>query len=558
MRVSHVASTAIIIVKNFLVRDDATLQLTQDGDLILRDADGTFVWSSITSGKSVVGLNLTETGNLVLFDSNNASVWQSFDHPTDSLVPGQILVFVRNSQLVHPTKTGLKVLLNPLLGELNCAYPMICGRYGVCSKQKCFCPRPTAGETRYFTPVNDEEPDLGCLFKYCSCKAAVFWSSVENGGACYLLSEIFSLMKDARLQGWWTFIKVQNISNPGEAPSSSNPEGPPSSSNPEGPQSSSSPGTIIRQMLSTFGAFVGLVFIVIIIGRYLILKGKDVKEDGEDKDLLQVPGMPTRFSHEILVAATENFSRELGKGGFGSVFEGILTDGTKVAVKCINGLSQTKDYFFAEVETIGGIHHLNLVRLVGYCANKSIDAWRKIILDIAKGLSYLHEECRQKIIHLDIKPQNILLDESFNAKVSDFGLSKLMDRDQSQVVTTLRGTPGYMAPEWLISAITEKVDVYSFGIVTLEIFEDMQLHGEEAVELMRLAAWCLQNDNGRRPSMSMVIKVLEGVIDVEDNLDYNFFNSSGLGATEAVHRREINVGFASPVLRLFYQDPGEK
>ncbi|KAL6328931.1 hypothetical protein AAG906_007221 [Vitis piasezkii] len=672
--------------QNFLVRDDATLQLTQDGDLILRDADGTFVWSSNTSGKSVVGLNLTETGNLVLFDSNNASVWQSFDHPTDSLVPGQILVFgqkltasasnedwSQESRYVIFRKEGLlfpsakpvfsfpgpfsaqymklepkghltfygfvndiwKVLFNPLLGDFNCAYPMICGKYGVCSKQQCFCPGPTAGETRYFTPVNDEEPDLGCkeitplscnashyqsllmlrstifnkkesdiesckqaCLSNCSCKAAVFWSSV---GACYLLSEIFSLMKDAHQPGLTTFIKVQNISNPGD---------PPSSSNPEGPQSSSSPETIVSPLLSTFGAFVGLVFIVIMIGRYLILKGKDVKEDGEDKDLLQVPGMPTRFSHEILVVATENFSRELGKGGFGSVFEGILTDGTKVAVKCINGLSQTKDYFLAEVETIGRIHHLNLVRLVGYCANKSnrclvyeymfngsLDKWifhrnkelaldwqtrRKILLDIAKGLSYLHEECRQKIIHLDIKPQNILLDESFNAKVSDFGLSKLMDRDQSQVVTTLRGTPGYMAPEWLISAITEKVDVYSFGIVTLEILcgrrnldhsqpeedkyllslfkrkaeedqmldlvdkysEDMQLHGEEAVELMRLAAWCLQNDNG-----------LGGVIDVEDNLDYNFFNSSGLGATEAVHRREINVGFASPVLPSILSGP---
>ncbi|KAL6328978.1 hypothetical protein AAG906_007268 [Vitis piasezkii] len=548
MRVSHVASTAIIIVKNFLVRDDATLQLTQDGDLILRDADGTLVWCTYTYGKSVVGLNLTETGNLVLFDSNNASVWQSFDHPTDSLVPGQILVLGQ--------KLIATVLLNPPFGELNYTYPMICGKYGICSKQQCFCPGPTAGETRYFTPVNDEEPDLG----NCSCKAAVFWSSVENGGACHLQSEIFSLMKDAYLRELTTFIKVQNISNPGGPPSSSNPEGPPSSSNPEVPQSSSSPETIISQLLSTFGAFMGLVFIVIIIGRYLMLKGKDVKEDGEDKDLLQVPGMPTRFSHEILVVATENFSRELGKGGFGSVFEGILTDGTKVAVKCINGLSQTKDYFLAEVETIGRIHHLNLVRLVGYCANKSnrclvYEYMRKIILDIAKGLSYLHEECRQKIIHLDIKPQNILLDESFSAKVSDFGLSKLMDRDQSQVVTTLRGTPGYMAPEWLISAITEKVDVYSFGIVTLEIFEDMQLHGEEAVELMRLAAWCLQNDNGRRPSMSMVIKVLEGVIDVEDNLDYNFFNSSGLGATEAVHRREINVGFASPVLPSILSGP---
>lgn len=85
---------------------------------------------------------------------------------------------------------------------------------------------------------------------------------------------------------------------------------------------------------------------------------------------------------------------------------------------------------------------------------------RNIVLNVAKGLAYLHEECRQKIIHLDIKPENIL---------SDFGLSKLIERDQSEVVTTMRGTPGYMAPEWLNSGIAGKVDVYSFGVVVMEV-----------------------------------------------------------------------------------------
>ena len=174
----------------------------------------------------------------------------------------------------------------------------------------------------------------------------------------------------------------------------------------------------------------------------------------------------------------------------------------------------------------------------------------RIILDIAKGLCYLHEECRQKIAHLDIKPQNILLDDSFNAKVADFGLCKLIDRDQSKVVTMMRGTPGYLAPEWLTSRITEKVDVYSFGVVIMEIVsgrknidtsepeenvqlikllrekatnnqmidlvdkhsDDMVSHQDEVIKMMKLAIWCLQHDSIRRPSMSVVVKALEGAI----------------------------------------------
>ncbi|KAJ8532008.1 hypothetical protein K7X08_011931 [Anisodus acutangulus] len=197
--------------------------------------------------------------------------------------------------------------------------------------------------------------------------------------------------------------------------------------------------------------------------------------------------------------------------------------------------------------------------------------WRRrqrIISDIAKGLAYLHEDCSQKIIHLDIKPQNILLDQRFNAKISDFGLSKLIEKDKSKVVTRMRGTPGYLALEWLSSVITEKGDVYAFGIVLLEILcgrknldwsqadeedvhllsvfrrkaeqgqfmdivdknEDMQLHREAVTEMMSLAAWCLQGDFSKRPSMSLVVKTLEGLVTVETNLDYNFTNVPEVGA----------------------------
>ena len=291
-------------------------------------------------------------------------------------------------------------------------------------------------------------------------------------------------------------------------------------------------------------------------------------------------------------------------------------------MKRFDGLNQIKKSFLAEVETIGSIHHFNLVRLIGFCAEKShqlllvyeymsngsLDKWifhrnpemlldwqhrKKIIIDIARGLTYLHDDCRHKIVHLDIKPPNILLDENFNAKVSDFGLSKLVDREQSQVVTTMRGTPGYMAPEWLNSVITEKVDVYSFGVVLLEILcgrrnidrsqpeeamhllaifkkkieedqlldlvdkynEDMTLHGEEVVNMMRVAAWCLQNDFTKRPSMSIVVKVLEGAVNVESNLDDFFLNPPLPNTRAGVHNQEVHVATTTQLLPSILSGP---
>ncbi|XP_028073400.1 G-type lectin S-receptor-like serine/threonine-protein kinase SD2-5 [Camellia sinensis] len=317
--------------------------------------------------------------------------------------------------------------------------------------------------------------------------------------------------------------------------------------------------------------------------------------------------MPIRFSYKDLRAMTCNFNDKLGEGGFESVFQGKLSDGTKIAVKCLNGFGHVKNSFLAEVETIGSIHHVNLMRLIGFCAEKShrllvyeymsngsLDTWifhrhqdltlgwqsrKKIIMAIAKGLTYLHEECRQKILHLDIKPQNILLDEHFNVKISDFGLSKLIDKDQSQVETIMRGTPGYLAPEWLNSIVTEKVDVYSFCVVDLEMLcgrknldrsqleedmhlldlfkrkaeeehlvdivdkynDNMQIHREEVVEMMRVAVWCLQSDFSRL-SMSMVVKVLEGSVEVENNLDYDFTTPVARRAIRAAGNQEDAIG----------------
>ncbi|KAJ0847542.1 putative protein kinase RLK-Pelle-SD-2b family [Helianthus annuus] len=482
-----------------------------------------------------------------------------------------------------------------------CDFPLVCGRNSICStNQQCSCPG-----AEYFRPVNDRQPNLGCYeitpltcnstqhqhfitlqnvyfnstadmeevnvetckqacLNNCSCKAVFYhYYSNSSSGECLLLSDLFTMNTvDQRYYNASAFIKVQYVTSHRVS------------------------HQVARLVGSTVGSFV-LLLVVAIGVMYVVYKRKGDTEM-EEGYLDQLPGMPNRFSYEELKTATENFSKKLGQGGFGSVFEGTLVDGMKIAVKCLEGFAQVKKSFLAEVQSIGSIHHVNLVRLRGFCTlksqrflvydfmiNGSLDRWiyhgvrehilewecrKKIILDVAKGLTYLHEDCRKKIVHLDIKPQNILLDDDFNAKVSDFGLSKLIDKSQTEVMTTIKGTPGYIAPEWRSSIITEKLDVYSFGIVLLEILcgrkvfdrsqpeeswhllfvfqkgweqgtllhmvdkhsEEMSVHNTEVMEMMKLAAWCLQTNFKKRPSMSSVVKVLEGGMNVESNLNYNF------------------------------------
>jgi serine/threonine protein kinase len=307
--------------------------------------------------------------------------------------------------------------------------------------------------------------------------------------------------------------------------------------------------------------------------------------DDFDRDYLKnLIGLPTIFSFQALQTATGSFSKEIGRGGFGKVYEGALMDGTQVAVKCL--LDQTghgQQEFCAEIATISSLNHSNLVRLCGICVegrhrilvyelmpNGSLDRWLfssdnqldwktrySIALDTARGLAYLHEESRLGILHLDVKPQNILLDEDFKAKVSDFGMARSLNRDsESRVMTGMRGTPGYMAPEWLLeSGITYKTDVFSYGMVLLEIVRGsknmdrsqdsenryfpsvafrkarqgkmdeliqsgLQLKRpqemDEAHRLIKTALWCIQNNSALRPSMGTVVRFLEGDLEAMD------------------------------------------
>ncbi|CAA0839523.1 G-type lectin S-receptor-like serine/threonine-protein kinase [Striga hermonthica] len=300
--------------------------------------------------------------------------------------------------------------------------------------------------------------------------------------------------------------------------------------------------------------------------------------DEEEMDLVSIPGLPVRFDYQEIVEATRGFSTQIGSGGFGTVYKGILKEGTEVAVKKITCLgAQGKREFLTEIAVIGKIHHVNLVRLKGFCASRgqrflvyeymnrgSLDQplfrddvntleWKErveIAVGTARGLAYLHSGCEHKIIHCDIKPENILLHDH-GVKISDFGLSKLLGPEQSALFTTMRGTRGYLAPEWLTSAsISDRTDVYSYGMLLLEIVRgkknscphndirnnrmvyfplfalemhedgrylevlDPRLAGqvaaEEAERLVRVALCCVHEEPNMRPSMKNVVGMLEG------------------------------------------------
>ncbi|KAK7255311.1 hypothetical protein RIF29_28718 [Crotalaria pallida] len=289
---------------------------------------------------------------------------------------------------------------------------------------------------------------------------------------------------------------------------------------------------------------------------------------------------PIRYEYKEIKKMTSGFKGKLGQGGFGSVYKGKLRSGPDVAIKMLNKINPNGQDFINEVATIGRIHHVNVVRLVGYCVdgkkcalvyeympNGSLDKYifskegsvplsyakiYEISLGIARGIAYLHQGCDMQILHFDIKPHNILLDDNFIPKISDFGLAKLYPVDDSIVtLTAARGTLGYMAPELFyrnIGGVSYKVDVYSFGMLLMEMTsrrkntnphaeqsskvyfpfwihdqfnEEKDIEMEDASEddkaltkkMFIVALWCIQLKPSDRPSMSKVVEMLEGNIE---------------------------------------------
>ncbi|KAK9103851.1 hypothetical protein Sjap_021105 [Stephania japonica] len=292
--------------------------------------------------------------------------------------------------------------------------------------------------------------------------------------------------------------------------------------------------------------------------------------------------MPIRYSYSEIRQITKGFKNKLGQGGFGSVYKGKLRSGRFVAVKVLDKSNTNGQDFINEVATIGRIHHINVVRLTGFCVegakralvydfmpNGSLDkyifpreeggnclSWGKvyeIAMGVARGIEYLHRGCDMQILHFDIKPHNILLNDKFIPKVSDFGLVKLYPVDHSVVsLTAARGTLRYMAPELFykkIGGVSYKADVYSFGMLLMEMVgrrrnanpfvenssqiyfpawiydrfnqgEEMDIGdaGEDEKKIVRklilIGLWCIQMTPADRPSMGRVIEMLEGPLEL--------------------------------------------
>ncbi|KAG4399458.1 hypothetical protein AAZX31_08G232000 [Glycine max] len=323
---------------------------------------------------------------------------------------------------------------------------------------------------------------------------------------------------------------------------------------------------------------VGVVSVLSIFAIFCIIRRRRRRDD--EKELLGIDTKPYTFSYSELKNATNDFNLEnkLGEGGFGPVYKGTLNDGRVIAVKQLSvGSHQGKSQFITEIATISAVQHRNLVKLYGCCIegskrllvyeyleNKSLDQalfgkcltlnWSTrydICLGVARGLTYLHEESRLRIVHRDVKASNILLDYELIPKISDFGLAKLYDDKKTHISTGVAGTIGYLAPEYAMRGhLTEKADVFSFGVVALELVSgrpnsDSSLEGEkvyllewawqlheknciidlvddrlsefneeEVKRVVGIALLCTQTSPTLRPSMSRVVAMLSGDIEV--------------------------------------------
>ncbi|CAL9012711.1 unnamed protein product [Prunus brigantina] len=340
------------------------------------------------------------------------------------------------------------------------------------------------------------------------------------------------------------------------------------------------------------GIAVGVLSIILIIffticitrKRILAFFKRDKRDEFDVEAFIRNYGSltPKRYTYANVKKMTDSLKDKIGKGGYGTVYKGRLTDGLLVAVKVLSESKGNVEDFINEVASIGRTSHVNIVILYGFCyerdkraliyefmPNGSLDnfihkhgsemtncrlEWKtlsEIAVGTARGLEYLHRGCNTRILHFDIKPQNILLDKDFCPKIADFGLAKLCKTKESIVsMMGTRGTAGYIAPEVFsrnFGGVSHKSDVYSYGMLVLEmvgakknldsgvshtsemfphyVYKDLELDKDENIfgdpdiseeekemarKMILISLWCIQTIPSDRPSMSKVVEMLEG------------------------------------------------
>nr|DAD26542.1 TPA_asm: hypothetical protein HUJ06_028010 [Nelumbo nucifera] len=708
------------------------VSLHRDGTMELTDFDGSTVWSTNTTGTMVNKAELLDTGNLVLRDQDDKILWQSFDFPTDTLLPSQLLT--KNKKLIssmgnttytsgyfsllfdndnvlrllydgpeisslywpNPDKTvfqngrtnynssrtavldemgifsssdrtklvatdmGLGIkrrltldydgnlrlyslressngswVISSQAPQQQCKVHGLCGRNGICHytpEPKCSCPagynvsdpsnwnkgckplfNPTCCDQTqasgfvalphtdfygydldYIQSSTFESCKSLCL-NNCSCEAFVYRLTGE--ATCYLKSDLFngyhapSFLGTAYLKLPRSFVTVETMDIP------------------KGSDliCGFSKAEAKRRRtewiyLYSFVSAIGVVEVLLFaLGWWCLFRRHRMPPSMED-GYRTISSRFRKFTYAELKKATNTFKEELGRGGSGAVYKGTLDDNRVVAVKKLGDIIQGEEEFWAEVSTFARVNHINLVRMWGFCSEKthrlliyqyvengSLDKhlfinagnnkrgasfmnWArrfKIALGTAKGLAYLHHECLEWVIHCDVKPENILLDSDFEPKISDFGLAKLSQRGgPGSKFSRVRGTKGYMGPEWALNLpITAKIDVYSYGVVLLEIVkgnrlsdfvvmdgqeevaklknflaavktkieheedswvEDMvdpalkgQFNWNQAMTMVKIGISCVDEDRSKRPTMDAVVQAL-----LECDDDPNIYTSN--------------------------------
>ncbi|KAL4627265.1 hypothetical protein ACB092_05G155900 [Castanea dentata] len=367
-----------------------------------------------------------------------------------------------------------------------------------------------------------------------------------------------------------------------------------------------------RNVYIIAGVAVGALFLLLFIVGILWWKGYLWRKKGRKEDIKGLDLQTGTFTLKQIKAATNDFdsANKIGEGGFGPVYKGQLPDGTVIAVKQLSSKSkQGNREFLNEIGMISCLQHPNLVKLHGCCIegeqlllvyeymennnlaralfgpeiNQLKLDWPtrlKICIGIARGLAFLHEESRIKIVHRDIKATNVLLDGDLNPKISDFGLAKLDEEEKTHISTRVAGTIGYMAPEYALwGYLTYKADVYSFGVVALEVLSgksnnnympsdncvcllDQACHLQQTGNLMKLideslgsevnvkeaeilvkvALLCTNASASLRPTMSEVVSMLEGRMTVPDMIPEPSTYSDDLRfkAMRDLHRQREN------------------